>query len=261
MCSVSNAHLGYSQPASPRQNLRLPSVTMVPHSSSSPSSGEGVGRFRGSVRATLWPTRSLAADQRWFDELYLWTEGGNASTTERASIQLHALRNAFDWLAYDLIDRIGVTVSFGTVERSLDPLTELFEKNILVAHRMFVMMRGAPQRLRSRYRLRAFADMLRVWQFPVGYRISAPRVSMEFAGIDLVQPIFAKVLATTSPRADAWSDLALEVQALSLDTKSTIVGAVETAQQQQSASRVGFELGQGRAICMPYPPPTLPTRS
>jgi hypothetical protein len=234
---------------------------MSPQSSPYPSSGESVGRFRGSVRATLWPTRSLTGNQHWFDELYLWTEGGSASTTERAGIQIHALRNAFDWLAYDLIDRIAVTVSFGTVERSLDPLTELFEKNLLLAHRMFVMLRGAPQRLRSRYRLRAFADMLRGWQFMVGYRISAPRVSMELAGIDLVQPIFAKVLATTSARADAWNDLALEVRALSLDTRTTIVGALETRQQQQSASRVGFELGQGRAIRMPYPPPTLPTRS
>ena len=91
------------------------------------------------------------------------------------------------------------------------------------------MLRGALQRLRSRYRLRAFADMLRGWQFPVGYRISAPRVSMELTGIDLVQPIFAKVLATTSARADAWNDLALEVRALSLDTKSTIVGAWKRA--------------------------------
>ena len=171
---------------------------MTPQSSPYPSSGESVGRFRGSVRATLWPTCSLIGSERWFDELYLWTEGGSASTTERAGIQIHALRNAFDWLAYDLVDRIGVTISFGTVERSLDPLTELFEKNLLLAHRMFVMLRGAPQRLRSRYRLRAFADMLRGWQFMVGYRISAPRVSMELSGIDLVQPIFAKVLATTS---------------------------------------------------------------
>jgi len=236
-------------------------MRMTPHSSSYPSSGESVGRFRGSLRATLWPTRSLTGGERWFDELYVWTEGAGASTTERASIQIHALRDAFDWLAFDLIDRVGVTVSFGTVERALDPLTELFEQNILLAHRMYVMLRGAPQRLRSRYRLRAFADMLRGWQYPVGYRISAPRVSMELAGIDLVQPLFAKVLATKSERADAWNDLALEVRALSLDTKSTIVGAIETRQQQSAASRVGFELGQGRAIRMPYPPPVMPSRS
>ncbi len=82
---------------------------MTPQSSPYPSSGESVGRFRGSVRATLWPTCSLTGSERWFDELYLWTEGGSASTTERAGIQIHALRNAFDWLAYDLVDRIGVT--------------------------------------------------------------------------------------------------------------------------------------------------------
>lgn len=234
---------------------------MSPESSSYPSSGENIGRFRGSVRATLWPTRSLLASEHWFDELYLWTEGGSASTTERAGIQLHALREAFDWLAYGLIERVGVTVSFGTVERSLDPLTELFEKNLVFAHRMFVMVRGAPQRLRSRYRLRAFADMLRGWQFPVGYRISAPRVSMELGGVDLVQPIFAKVLATTAPRAEAWNDLSLEIRALSLDMKSTIVGAIETPQQLQSATRVGFQIGQGRAVRMPYPPPVLPKRS
>ena len=83
---------------------------MSPQSSPYPSSGESVGRFRGSVRATLWPTCSLTDTHRWFDELYLWTEGGSASTTERAGIQVHALRNAFDWLAYDLIDRVGVKV-------------------------------------------------------------------------------------------------------------------------------------------------------
>ena len=234
---------------------------MAPLSSSTPSTAESVGRFRGGVRATLWPVRSLAGNERWFDELYLWTEGGGGSTTERAAMQLHALRNAFNWLAYDLVDRIGVTLSFGTVERSLDPLTELFEENVLFAHRMFVMLRGAPQRLRSRYRLRAFADMLRTLHFPVGYRVSAPRVSMELAGVDLVQPIFAKVLAPNQPRADAWNDLAVEVRALSLDTKSTIAGAIETRQQAQAAARAGFELGQGRAIRMPYPPPVIPPRS
>jgi hypothetical protein len=234
---------------------------VTPQSSSGPTSGESAGNFRGAIRATLWPTRALAGGVRWFDELYIWTEGSDATTTQRANIQMHSLRDAFDWLAYDLVERIGVTISFGTVERALDPLTALFEKNVLLAHRTFVLLRGAPQRLRSRYRLRAFADMLRGWQFPIGYRISAPRVSMELAGVDLVQPIFAKVLATSSPRDDTWRDLALEVRALGLDTKTTIVGGIETPQQAKLAKRAGFEFGQGRAIRPPYPPPALPTRS
>jgi hypothetical protein len=84
---------------------------------------------------------------------------------------------------------------------------------------------------------------------------------MELSGIDLVQPIFAKVLAPDATRRDAWSDLSLEIRALGLDTHSTIVGALESRAQLQGAVRAGFELGQGRAVRMPYPPPTIPLKS
>jgi hypothetical protein len=215
-------------------------------------------RFSGSIRATLWPTRAFAGGVRWFDELYIWTEGAAAGTTQRANIQINSLRDAFQWLEYDLVEQVGVTVSFGTVERALDPLTALFERNVLLAHRTHVMFRGTPQRLRSRYRLHAFADMLRGLGYPVGYRLSAPRISMELAGVDLVQPSFAKVLATTSPREEAWQDLALEVRALGLDTRTTIVGGIEVPQQARMAHEAGFELGQGRAVRQPYPPPSIP---
>ena len=229
---------------------------MAPASASTASSGSE--RFSGSIRATLWPTRAFAGGVRWFDELYIWTEGATAGTTQRANIQLNSLRDAFQWLEYDLVEQVGVTISFGTVERALDPLTTLFERNVLLAHRTHVMFRGTPQRLRSRYRLRAFAEMLRGLGYPVGYRLSAPRVSMELAGVDLVQPIFAKVLATTSPRDEAWQDLALEVRALGLDTRTTIVGGIEVPQQAHLAHAAGFELGQGRAVRQPYPPPSIP---
>jgi hypothetical protein len=234
---------------------------VTPRSASNGASGESAERFGGSIRATLWPTRALAGGVRWFDELYVWTEGAAATTTQRANIQLNSLRDAFQWLEYDLVEQLGVTISFGTVERALDPLTALFERNVLLAHRTYVMLRGTPQRLRSRYRLRAFADMLRGLNYQVGYRISASRASTELAGIDLVQPIFAKVLATTSPREEAWNDLALEVRALGLDTSTTVVGGIEVPQQARMAADVGFKLGQGRAIRQPYPPPTVPTRS
>jgi hypothetical protein len=234
---------------------------MTPQSSTETGRAEQAGSFRGPIRATLWPTRSLVSSERWFDELYIWTEGGAATTTQRARIQIEAMGEAFQWLAYDLVERIGVTISFGTIERALDPLTELFERNELLGHRMFVLLRGAPQRLRSRYRLRAFADMLRGLKIAVGYRLTAPRVSMELSGVDLVQPIFAKVLAPNSTRPEAWSDLALEIRALGLDTKSTIVGALETRSQLDSAVRAGFELGQGRAVRPPYPPPAMPVKS
>jgi len=234
---------------------------MTPQSSVESGIAGQAGSFRGAVRATLWPTRSLVSAERWFDELYIWTEGGAAGTTQRARIQIEAIKDAFRWLEYDLIERVGVTISFGTIERSLDPLNALFENNVLLAHRMFVLVRGTPQRLRSRYRLRGFADMLRALKIAVGYRLTAPRVSMEITGVDLVQPTFAKVLAPASTRPETWSDLALEVRALGLDTKSTIVGAMESRAQRDCAVRAGFELGQGRAIRAPYPPPALPTKN
>ena len=234
---------------------------MTPQSAPASGRAESAGNFRGAVRATLWPTRSLVSSERWFDELYIWTEGGAASTTQRAKIQIDAMSDAFKWLEYDLVERIGLTLSFGTIERALDPLTELFEKNVLMGHRMFVLLRGTPQRLRSRYRLRAFADMLRGLRIAVGYRLTAARVSMELSGVDIVQPIFAKVLAPAATRPEAWSDLALEIRALGLDTRTTIVGAIETRYQLDCAVKAGFELGQGRAVRLPYPPPPLPVRS
>jgi EAL domain-containing protein (putative c-di-GMP-specific phosphodiesterase class I) len=76
--------------------------------------------------------------------------------------------------------------------------------------------------------------------------------------VDLVEPTFAKVLATTAPRDEAWQDLALEVRALGLDTRTTIVGGIEVPQQARMAHQAGFELGQGRAVRQPYPPPSIP---
>lgn len=221
---------------------------------------EGATRFGGSIRATLWPTRALAGGIRWFDELYVWTEGAAPTVTQRARIQINAVRDAFRWLEHDLVEQVGVTISFGTVERMIDPLTALFEQNLLLAHRTHVMFRGAPDRLISRYRLGGFADMLRGLGFHVGYRVSAPRVGMELRGIEIVRPDFAKVLASTSNREEAWTDLAAEVRAVGLHTRTTIVGGIQESEQARLAALAGFELGQGLAIRPPYPPPLLRRR-
>lgn len=226
-----------------------------------PRAVEAPGRFGGSIRATLWPTRALAGGVRWFDELYVWTEGSAPTVTQRARIQITAVRDAFKWLEYGLVEEVGVTISFGTIERALDPLNALFERNVLVAHRMYVLLRGAPDRLRSRYRLRGFASMLRGLGHHVGYRVSAPRVGMELRGVELVQPDFAKVLATTSRREEAWGDLAAEVRAVGLDPRTTIIGGVQDADQVRMAGAAGFEFGQGIALRPPYPPPSVRLRS
>jgi EAL domain-containing protein (putative c-di-GMP-specific phosphodiesterase class I) len=80
---------------------------------------------------------------------------------------------------------------------------------------------------------------------------------MELRGVELVRPEFAKVLATTASREEAWLDLASEVRAVGLDTQTTIIGGVQDAEQARMAALAGFELGQGLAIRPPYPPPSL----
>ena len=72
--------------------------------------------IEGSVCATVWPTRALDSAVRWFDEIYVWTEGFNPSTTQRARIQSTTLEGAFQMLEREQADRVGVTLSFGTVE-------------------------------------------------------------------------------------------------------------------------------------------------
>jgi len=53
---------------------------------------------------------------RWFDRAL--TSGPKAPPphTQRANIQINSLRDAFHWLEYDLVEQVGVTVSFGTVD-------------------------------------------------------------------------------------------------------------------------------------------------
>src|SRR5258706_14720872 len=132
----------------------------------------------GVVRAIMWPTYTLVGRERWFDELYVWTEHFAASTMQRARIQLTALEHAFAMLEKELVRRAGVTLSFGTVERALDQLSGVFHAHNLVAHRMQVLLRGDVERMRSPYRVRAFVDYLRAQHVAVGYRIDAPRLSM-----------------------------------------------------------------------------------
>ena len=66
------------------QQPSLPMTAAVKRWSASPLWRERSQAVEGSVCATMWPTRTLADRERWFDELYVWTEGFQASTTQRA---------------------------------------------------------------------------------------------------------------------------------------------------------------------------------
>jgi hypothetical protein len=204
----------------------------------------------------MWPTRALGDNARWFEELYVWTEGFQASTMQRARIQFNVLDKAFAMLEAERVERIAVTLSFGTVERMLDLLTDTFDAHPFVTHRMVVLLRGQLDRLRSPYRVQGFVDWLRAIDVPVGYRLTSPRISMEMRAIDLVKPEFIKVMAPTSKRIEYWQDVLVETRTSGLDPQWVIVAGLEDDLQKRLAAEVGFGFGQGSAIKAPYDPPS-----
>jgi hypothetical protein len=212
-----------------------------------------------SVRAAMWPTLTLDTEERWFDELYVWTEGFQPGTMQRARIQLNALTKAFVLLEREKVRRVGVTLSFGTVERCLDLVTDAFDAHRFHVHRIVVLLRGQLERLRSPYRVQGFSDWLRSQHVPVGYRLAAPRVSMEIKAIDFVQPDFAKLLAPASKRPEFWEDTVLEARATGLRADRLIVAGIETREQRALAVAAGFGFAQGSAIRPAYDPPSIRT--
>ncbi len=211
------------------------------------------------ARAVVWPTRGLTTRDRWFDELYVWTEGTQPGTMQRARIQLDALNKGFAMLEEELSAHVAITLSFGTIERCLDLVTEVFDSHRLYCHRMAILVRGQIDRIRSPYRVQSFLDWLRTQQVPVGYRLTAPRIGMEMKAIDFVRPDFAKVLAPPSRRLEFWQDALLESRAAGLRPDWLIVAGIETTEQKQLATAAGYRFAQGTAIKPCHPPP--PTRS
>jgi hypothetical protein len=211
----------------------------------------------GSICATVWPTRSLKSPEHWFDELYLWTEGFHASTTQRAHMQSAALHAAFQMLECEYVDRIGVTLSFGTVERIMDHLADVFQSHALVAHRIAILLRGSFVRLQSRYRIRAFREHLRGQHVAVGYVLTAASVSMELKALEFVQPDFAKLIAPNSTRVEPWRDMLFETRMAGAPTDQLIVSGLETQHQVQIAAEVGIPFGQGSALRRSFAPPAF----
>jgi hypothetical protein len=220
-------------------------------------SPDPVHPIEGSVCATVWPTRSLHSDERWFDEVDVWTEGFQASTTQRARIQLTAVEHAFFMLEREHAEWVGVTLSFGTVERFPEQVVGALDAHALVEHRIVVLLRGSIRRLRSRYQLLAVVRHLRARQVPVGYRIGTTRVAMELKALDFLQPDFVKLPAPNSSRSELWDDLALEVQVAGASPERTIIGGVDSQQQLELARQMKVRFGQGSAVRPAYAPQTL----
>jgi hypothetical protein len=218
---------------------------------------DSLSRFGSRVRALVWPTRSLVGSQRWFDELYVWTADFEPDRSLRSQIQLAAMEHAFSMLEHERVERIAVTISFGSIERSLESLAKTLETHRLTAHRLSVLLRGAMEKLRWPYRVREFIDLMRSYQIAVGYRFGEPKVSMEMSAVDFVAPDFAKMLAPISVREETWQEMSREVSALGLTRETFVLAGIEREEQLKLARETGFVLGQGRALKKPYFPPRV----
>lgn len=211
------------------------------------------------LQVTIWPTRELGVRARWYDELCILTEGPAPGTMKRAELQLDLLDLGFSLLEEDMSCRLATTLSFGTIERCLDQLTDVIESNRLLCHRIAILVRGQVERMRSPYRVRGFLDWLRAQQIPVGYRLAAPRISMEMKAIDFVQPDFARVKAPPSRRLEFWQDSRLEARAAGLDVDWVVVAGLDDDEQKRLATAAGFRLGQGSAVKRCHGPATRRT--
>jgi len=202
----------------------------------------------GEVCATLWPTRSLKTPLRWFDELYLWTEGFEPTPVQWSRIQLLGLNRGLVMLGEEQAESVAVTLSFRTVQRYDERIYAQLRAHALVAHRLVVMLRGSAERLRSGYRVRAFVDYLRSQQIPVGLRVTSPRLAMELSAFDAVRPDFAKILAPTSKLSESWENLVLEARVAGISEDWLIVAGLQTQDQVVRAVRAGIGFGQGSAV-------------
>lgn len=202
----------------------------------------------GAVCATVWPTRSLHTRERWFDELYLWTDGFEPTPVQWSHIQLHGLRRGLSLLAREECEQIAVTLSFGTVQKYDERIDAQLRAHALIAHRLSVLLRGSVELVRSSYRIRAFVDYLRAQQIRVGLRVTSSRLAMEMSAFALVQPDFAKILAPASSLGDAWDNLALEARVAGISEQWLIVAGLQTQEQVDRAVQAGIGFGQGHAV-------------
>jgi len=81
----------------------------------------------------VWPTRSLVGSSGGSTELYVWTADFEPDRSLRSQIQLAAMEHAFSMLEHERVERIAVTISFGSIERSLESLAKTLEAHRLTA--------------------------------------------------------------------------------------------------------------------------------
>ncbi|MCK7496993.1 MAG: hypothetical protein MZW92_43460 [Comamonadaceae bacterium] len=207
------------------------------------------------VRAVVWPTRGLTSRERWFDELYVWTEGQQPGTMQRARIQLDTLNKGFAH------PRGGTGRARGgdAVVRHHRALPRPRHPGVRQPPPA-LPPDGDPGARPDRPHPLALpgAELPRLAAHaadPLGYRLTAPRIGMEMKAIDFVRPDFAKVLAPQSRRLEFWQDALLESRAAGLNPDWLIVAGIETAAQRELATAAGYRFAQGTAVKPCHAPP------
>jgi hypothetical protein len=226
--------------------LRLPAADLA---------GSGEEPIRGYICAAMWPTMSLETNKYWFDELSIWTEGFNVTVTQRARLQVNALRKALAIVQQEKAGTVCVTLSFGTIERHVDLLTSIFEQNMLYKHRIMVQVRGQLERARSPYRVHGFVEFLRGEGISIGYRIMSPRIGMDVVALDHLKPDFGVLRAPTSSRIEFWEGVIVEARSMGFDPGKLIVAGIDDPMRVELARRAHFGFGQGVAISPIKTPP------
>jgi hypothetical protein len=226
--------------------LRLPAADLA---------AAGEEPIRGYVCAAMWPTLSLANNEYWFDELSIWTEGFNVTVTQRARLQVNALRKALSIVQQEKAGTVCVTLSFGTIERHVDMITSIFDQNMLFKHRIVVQVRGQLERARSPYRVHGFLDFLRGEGIAIGYRIMSPRIGMDVVALDQLKPDFGVLRAPTSSRIEFWEGIIVEARSMGFDPLKLVVAGLDQPMQVDLARRAHFGYGQGAAMSPIKTPP------
>jgi hypothetical protein len=175
--------------------------------------------------------------------------------TQRARLQVNALRKALAIVQQEKAGTVCVTLSFGTIERHVDMLTSIFDQNVLYKHRIVVQVRGQLERARSPYRVHGFLEFLRGEGVSYGYRIMSPRIGMDVMALDQLKPDFGVLRAPTSSRIEFWEGVIVEARSMGFDPNKLVVAGLDDQMRVDLARKAHFGFGQGALVSPIKTPP------
>jgi hypothetical protein len=209
------------------------------------------------IRTGLLPVMHVDTGQRWFEDLRVWTVGYQATTTQRARLQMEVAVEAFELIRRERLRRVCITLSFGTLERCTDEIADLFERESLLAHRVMVLLRGDFARVRSPYRLRVLVEFLREHNVRIGFLLPSGRLSMEMQVLEALKPEFVMASAPISNRVEYWQDFVSEASSFGITPRRLVITGIDSEARFELARTAGVRLVQ----CLNWLPSIAKVRS